>query len=357
MFWLGLIVATCFVPGYTGASVPTQWAVLSAVLPFYLFKQGQTGPIHWLGLATLLYAALSMTWASSFLDAEFGMWLLAIWFLSFHLGTTDLDLGPLFAGLAAGLSVSSVVAIFQWFGFHPVEAYISPHSAGLLFSPTVLGASCALVILALIEYNRWQWIPGLLPALILSQSRGGWLILIAGLAFRWLPWPLLLALPAILAINLVNFPITSDLERLLIWGEALRHLSVWGNGIGSFTSYYYVQPPHLVHPEFVHNDPLQLLFELGPAAAPILLAFGVAMYKLRSPTLFAFLLLGTFYFPLWCPITAFIGCALAGRGVSAWYRSRNRLHDGRSPILLGNSLHQRPVDEYGHSLIPFLTND
>jgi hypothetical protein len=357
MFILGFIVAVCYVPGYTGAFVPTQWVVLSAVLPFFLRERGQVGPIHWLGLATFAYAILSFAWSASPPDAGFGLWVMAIWFLSFHLGTTEVDLGDLFSGLAAGLAVSSLVAVFQYLGYHPIlEAYYST-PPGLLFNPTVLGASCALVALALIEYRRWPYIPGVLLGLLLSQSRGAWLIFTLGLAFRWVYWPVLCLAAAAVALLATHHPISSDIERLTIWGEALRNLVPWGNGIGSFTSFYYLALPHLIHPEFVHNDPLQLLFELGPAATTILLAFGIAMYQLRSPTLFAFILLATFYFPLWCPITAFIGCTLAGRGVSAWYRSRNRMRLGRSTLLLGHPIHQSQYDPNWNFNLPTLSND
>ena len=145
MFLLGLIVATCFIPGYVGAFIPAQWAVLSCILPLGLWRSGVLGPVGLLGLAILAFATLSFAWAPNAMDAGFGLWLLCLWALALWFGTTVDDFRPLWQGLAIGLTVSSVIATFQYFGFAPVLANSAERPTGLFFNSTLLGASACHV--------------------------------------------------------------------------------------------------------------------------------------------------------------------------------------------------------------------
>lgn len=336
MFLLGLLLAICYVPGITGASVPTQWVLLSAILPLGLWRSGVLGPTHFAGLAILAWSALSLLWVPNLWDGLYGFWILAILALAFWLGSTISDFRGLWKGLALGLSCSSLVAISQWLGYAPVES-APGNPSGLFFNSTLLGASCAIVLIALWSEKLWLWMPGILPGLILANSRGAYLVLAFVIASRYVPLLLLSLALMLAAIAFSLVPNDSDSTRLMIWGMALRELTFFGHGIGSFGSFIYIHHNTLVIPDRVHNDYLQLWFELGPASLAIGFIYAVALFQRQSPLwpiFLAFAILGLFYFPLWAPIPAFIGAMVAGRLASDWHHSlflRAGWRSGRLP--------------------------
>lgn len=351
MFLLGLILPVCFIPGLTGASIPTQWVLLSVVLPCFLWRPITLGPAHWLGLLALAYAGASFFWSISHYDALWGLWLIFIWALGFRLGSTALDLRELFRGLAYGLTINSGVALIQWLGYSPFLT--DGGCPGILYNTTVLGASAALVILGLLHLGYWHLVPGVALGLVLSGSRGAWLALAVGLLARRLHWSLLalgvLCLGGYFSLALSH----SDALRLYLWSIAGARLTLFGNGIGSFTSLYYIatdllfnSPVRLVRPEFVHNDYLQLWFELGIGALPIYAIYAICLRHTAHPQwpfFVAFATLSTFYFPLWCPLTSFIGCVVAGRCVASWHHA-GCPGFGWRPHFLSRPRRQQPSD-------------
>lgn len=323
MFFLGLTLPICFLPGTIGASVPVQWVLLSAILPLGLWRLGSINPGHLAGLAVLAWSALSFAWSPSAYDSGYGMWLLAIWALSFWLGSTTTNLVPLWKGLAAGISISTAVAVAQYFGYSPV--LIHSGYPGLLFNTTLAAATCALVIVALASAHLWLWLPMPILGLILANSRGAYLVLAATAALRFLPWTLVLTLIVAVGILLSITPSGSDTTRLVNWGMAIRGMTPWGNGIGSYSSLYYLFNQQIIRPERVHNDYLQLWYELGVGCIPLLGIYFLALRQRLSrewPVFVAFAIYGLFYFPLWAPTTAFIGCLVAGRLVADWHHNR-----------------------------------
>jgi hypothetical protein len=347
MFYLGLIVSVCFVPGYTGAIIPTQWAVLSIVLPLGLWRSGALGPSALAGLAALAWSAISLAWAPNTYDAGFGLWLMCIWALALWFGSTIDDFRPLWQGLAIGLTVSSAIAIAQHLGFAPVLAHTAERPTGLFFNSTLMGASAALVIIALVSQRQWFYIPGVLPALILSGSRGAFLVLTLALLTRWLRVRYILCSMAIAALFLVlavgDLTGDSDTTRLTIWGAALRQLTFWGHGIGSFTTFYIATSSRMLYPGWVHNDYLQLWFELGIGALAIFWLYALALSQRSSdhwPIIFSFTLFGLFYFPLWTPLPAFMACMAAGAMLRDRHLDRIACTHGR---LVGLPLHPRRV--------------
>lgn len=323
MFWLGLILATCFVPGYTGITIPSQWAVLSALLPLGLWRVGVLGPSHYAGLAALAWSALSLTWAYNVPDAVWGLWLLSIWAGAFWLGSTLHDFEPLLKGLAAGLAVSTAAAIAQHLGYAPTFADPKGSPSGLFYNSTVLAANSALVLIALVSHRLWLWTLPLLPALWLANSRGAFLVLVAvyiARQFHWLVSLTILTAAAIIFISLVA-PGTSDYVRLSIWGVALHNLNLLGHGIGSFAAIYYVKDGAVTHPEFAHNDYIQLWFELGIGAVAIYFIYATCLLHRQSlywPTFLGFAIYSLFWFPLYAPLSAFLGALVAGRIVVDW---------------------------------------
>lgn len=360
MFWLGLLLPVCFIPGYTGASIPTQWVVLSALLPACLWLGRLTTPGHWLFLASGFWALSSIGWAVDVYSSVYGLWLFAIWFLSYHLGTLGTDLPKLFKGLAIGLTINVAIGITQVLGFTPVES-VDIRGAGFLFNPTVLGVCCALVLVALICTKQWMLTPLLAVGISISGSRGAFLILAAGLAAqRRLIIPfLLVASLAALAFTALGLP--SDLVRLQIWGITIRALDPFGAGIGSFSDVHYItgNMERLIRPEFAHNDPLQLTYELGLGAIPIFVLFGMALWKRSEffPVLFAWTIAALFYFPTYSPLAAFMGFLLAGHSLRPHAVDVPDLFDRRHDVLLGHTAWGHGDDLSGSEDIPLAKRD
>lgn len=169
-------------------------------------------------------------------------------------------------------------------------------------------------MVALACAQDWRYVPAMLPGLWLAHSRGGWLIVALGAVCLAWGWRLaLLALLAAAAVSL-TWPGPSDMERFLIWRAALSGLDWDGRGMGSFADVLF-RTDALYYPGHVHNDYLQLAFELGIGAVPVYLIYAATLARTESrywPAFAGFALAGMFFFPLYTPITAFIGAALAG---------------------------------------------
>ena len=356
MIWLGLLIAVCFVPGYTGASIPTQWAVLSCVMPLALWRKGELTPLHWAGIAFLVYACLSLVWARDIFLGVWGVWTWTMIALAVWWGSTS-SLRPIICGLAIGMGVSSALAVLQWLGYSPVATANPLRPAGLYYNPMAHGEILALMIVALAAYRLWWYIPALLPGLLLSGSRGAFAALGLGLICVWLRRSpvILFAVAAGLFILAFTYSPT-DLMRLQIWKVTWLNLSLLGHGAGSFEGLIFMSSPtNLLHPEYAHNDFLQLAFEFGLGAA---IPVGILLLALRQvsspewPILATVLFMATFSFPLYMPVTAFIAALCTGRLVSdlgvSWYRRGDRR---RGFVLWGDSS-EAPTDNPRSELVP-----
>lgn len=355
MFYLGLLTAVCYIPGYIGASIPAQLAFLSIVLPLGLWRHTPLSLGHLAGLLTLGWSAISLLWTPNIWDGLHGLWLFAIWALTFYLGSTITDLRPIWRGLAAGLTVSSLVAIVQALGYRPVESTGDTGFPGLLFNQTVLGASCALTIIALWTQRQWLWIPGLLPGLYLANSRGAYLTLAIVAVARYLHWTVAAGVLSLGGLFFLTHLSGSDSIRLTIWGAAGRVLTLLGYGIGSFSTFLMLTPTQLYHPDRVHNDYLQLLFELGLGAIPIFYIYLANLRDRRSdhwPVFLAFAILGLFYFPLWAPVPAFIGCLCAGTMFADRHQSWLLSSPGRYSSLPSGPLRRPLFARLGRQALP-----
>jgi hypothetical protein len=315
LFFLGLLLPVCFISGWTGVSIPTQWAVLSCLLPLSLWRTGRMSVFHWLGVAFLTYAFARAFWPLVPYDTVFALWVITLWALSFWFGSTLGSLSSLFRGLALGLTVSTAVAIGQAFGLHPVLT-MPENLAGLLFNQTVQASMIALTIIGLVCYGHWLYIPALLPGLYLAHSRGGWLVLVVGLLARYANLWVIAALASALAIYYTTFLDLSDNYRLQTWAITAKNITLWGYGPGSFNALLFWVKGIQIRPEFAHNDYLQLAFEYGVGAIPLLAIFALSLtqrHVREYPVFIGFLALATFYFPLHHIFVAFVGAMCAGR--------------------------------------------
>lgn len=347
MFWLGLLLAICYVPGYTGASVPTQWAVLSIVLPLGLWRVSSYDIGHKLLFGFVLYAILGACWSLNLYSWVWGMWLVGIWVLAYHWGTLCKDLRGLWKGLAVGLCASVAVAIAQALDYAPVEANDPYQYSGLFFNSSLFGVTIGLVLVGLAVHNLWWYMPPMALGLILSGSRGGILVVVIGLIARFGGATLAIGAFACMGIAFLAVIDLADAQRLQIWGVTIRALNIFGHGAGSFLDLYYVRNTKvtLIHPEFAHNDFLQLTYEYGIGALFLIVipALALASRSAERAVLVAWLALATFYFPLYAPLPAFIGLVVAGHCLHSWALVRNHSNRRRFSIL---SWLRRDDDKY-----------
>lgn len=343
MFWLGVILPICFVAPYTGATIPTQWPLLCFFLvPSLWSREGYMTPWHWLGLAFFAYACFSQIWSP---DPGYGLWIAAIWVLSFWWGSTKVSLFSLWQGLAWGLILNLPIAIAQKLGHSPVM-YFSRDPAGLLYNSTLYGSITALVMIQLIRNRQWWLSLALCPGLVLAHSFGGYAILGLTLVAAYIHWSVAVIGLISGAFYMLSDPGSSDQLRLAIWGVAWAGLKWQGWGAGSFTEVFLYQGGStLIHPEFSHNDFIQLWFEYGAAAVAIYAIIAAALLHRSSEAIagwyamFPLTILALFYFPLWNPILAFLLCATAGhilrrhdplRGLRDRWRSNRMARTSRS---------------------------
>ncbi len=312
-------MSLCYVPGITGAALSTQYAVLSMVLPFTLWRQGNVTAFHWLGIALIAFASTSLLWNTDPLGGIHGLWMLCIAGLTFWLGSTLTTLRYVYAGLAVGGAVSSIIAGFQLL---PTAAGIP---AGLYYNSAAQGEILALLIVALFSERMYFYAVPLMPGVALAQSRGAWLALLIGVLGLYVRKTWLLAVAAAAVCIAMWIGGVSDAERWRIWLAAWGDLSWFGNGVGSFASQMYWDRGRVLYPEFVHNDALQLAYEYGIAAAVPAAIFAFVLLQTQArewPVVLAFVVMGLFSFPLYMPVTAFIGILAAGRIVRDRYRVR-----------------------------------
>ena len=315
MFWLGL-ASMIDAPGFLRASIPFGWAILSALLPLALWRKGEVTFLHWALAGFLLYALTSILWTPWWQDGVWAVWQFALFGLAFWLGSTLSSTRSILLGAAIGLWISSAAAIAQVLG--DTTLLFIRAGAGLFYSPILSGETAALVILGLVAYEEWWYILGVAPLLILSQSRGAWLALGFGLIAHYgRSWWLLAGtvFGSLAAVLVVGSP--HDTLRIGIWTSALDLLRPFGWGAGSFLAL--LLPG--IHPEYAHNDFLQLAFEYGLGAAPLLLLLALCAIRRTSrewPIYMAFLFMACFSFPFYMPTTLFLGALCAGRLARDW---------------------------------------
>lgn len=207
------------------------------------------------------------------------------------------------------LGASSMIAIGQHLGWHPVPQWSMEVSSGLFFNPMAHGEILALAIISFIVWREYLYVLPLLPGLYLSDSRGAIASLIIGLvAHVTRSWILtVIILLAGMDYFLLNMN-HGDIQRLLIWHAAATNLTLFGNGFGSFWDLWMGDPAW--QPQYVHNDYLQAIFELGIfSAIPFAgLAWAVTKTHARAwPVLIAFLFMATFSMPMHLPFALTIG--------------------------------------------------
>lgn len=321
LFILGFGVITAYIPGIIGASISTGWLFLLIVAPIlFLYCKLELG----IGFFFIIYASISLLWTEVLNIAWFHLLQLIVLSIVFVIGQNIKDLTPIFKGLAFGLGLASIVAIAQKFGYTGVYT-LKNTTASLFINPNIYSEISAILLVALIVFKLWWWVPVTLPGLILVQSRAAFLALGIGL-FIW-AWQTnkRLAVALILAVGMIGayfywdrFSFNSIQERLDIWADTLNGFKFLGNGVGSFEALFPYYATHidteLARPRYAHNDLLQIGFEFGIGSILFIMAL-INVFKSRKSEvviLFTVFIISMFTYPLHIPTTSFIAFLVAG---------------------------------------------
>lgn len=331
-------------PGLLSPADVPRWAALSIVVPLLVFW---TAPKlvgwHFALAATLLWASASIWWSLNAAIAFGAWWKLAILSLLVMLGATISTPRPIFIGIWSGIVLNGLLAIGQAVGVLPIPIDQAIGPAGLLVNKNFLGELSALGIALALGTKSYRWLPWLLIPLGLTHCRGAILAtFVVSVCWLWRYSRTMAVLTGLLGVNLAivywqgrGFDYTAS-ERLKMLLDTLPQLTLWGAGIGSFVVEYpgfnALTDTLASRPEHLHNDALELIFELGLGATPLLGLVGAAF--LRAPHaiqlgLLAVAICSLVGFPLSIPSTAVPFALLIGHCLGLRPSLRGRLGDER----------------------------
>ena len=334
---LSFLATALYWPGTISPSETPRFALL-ALVPF-LLRGFQITASHVAGLIFIAWAALSLAWTAAPLDGVNALLVIFVFACCFCLGSQIENMRSVYIGAALGLSLSSLVAIAQWLGYHvvPKVTVIS----GLFVNGNFMAEAAALVVVAIVAERIWWAVPMVLPAVVLPQARGALLavaVLHCLLNFRhrrWF-WFAVGAVPAIVLVYIATrgTDVSSIDDRLRYFGRQRsgeQAVTTFGHGLGSFRSRFAVidvRAAAAAMPEFAHNDFLNIAFELGVVGLAMFCAFCVT---LAGPMDTARLVLIALFvemcleYPTHLPTTGFIGLVAAGHAVRNRYLLRDFL--------------------------------
>lgn len=300
-----------------------RWLMLALTASASIFwTRSRPGSGHWLGLAFLCYAALSVSWAPSRYDGVAAVAQLALLGLVFFVGsgTSNEDARSWTTGLGWSCVVQGLFLVAQLAGSRPVQVIGGPGGsdlAGLFVDRDVAGALGAAALILVLGRGLWVFVPAAAACALLPQSHASYLALVvAGLLWLWPRASLgtrvvgLTAAPAILGALLIGRS-ASMMERLSIWQTAATHLTIFGHGAGSFAVL-------LPAAGYAHDEYLQFTFEYGAGGFALagVLVFAVWRVRaLREPewhALVALLVCAALGYTLHAPATAALVALLAG---------------------------------------------
>jgi hypothetical protein len=213
--------------------------------------------------------------------------------------------------IAIGVGISGAIAICQTaFGFHGIYQIAIP--GGLFLNKNLMGEAACLAFIAAVTHRLWLSALITTLPLVLSGCRAAYLGAFVGVLF-WLAWPLravLLAAGAAVVFAAYatghGLDLPSLAQRIYMWQDAAASLRWFGDG-----SYELLFPtfrePHL------HNDWLQLVYELGIAGLiPLAAVLAAATRQQAALFVAALFIIACFGFPLQMPATAWFAAFVIG---------------------------------------------
>lgn len=332
---LGFSTAVAFWPGLLSAATAPRWAILAAGTPLVSrLDPRRVRPSFLTGLAVLLvYAAVSLAWTPDRLTGlnEFFRLLIFAAVVAAAAGVEDID--PVLEAIGWGVAVSSVLAVLDTAGWALVDQVAADDGnrgppAGLFFNPAVLAETAALLLVWALVRGRYLLAAALWSPLLLCHSRIAITAAVIGAVAAMPRRVLWVALPVVglgFAMGLLGFSLLGTVkvasadQRIALWLQTIAGLNWFGHGIGSFAA----TEPRM---EYAHSDFLQAIYELGPAAVPLVVAVLVSMRRNRLGMAAALGSTAAVSFPLHTPV----GLLLAGLLVGDLGRVRLPLCRGRS---------------------------
>lgn len=316
----------------TSALAP-RWAVLAVGIPLCLLLQERKDTNikrlpYWL-LLVLCAMAVPTLWAQDQFSSLDELIHFAILAGAFYLGAQERDLTPAWLGIAAGVNISAVLALWQMLGWADIEQAIPP--AGLFMNKNMFAEAGMVSLVALLALGKRYYLllPGTLVATILPASRAVYGALLITLAVMWSrkrPYLSATAFLLVLVAAVTSFIFMraeSASLRLEYWAAAVSHLSWLGHGANSFSAL-------VPSAWYAHSEPVQLAYEFGVLALPL---FVLVIYALGGPhgperlVLFAVVAVGLLSFPLRMPLTGFAAALAAGHLVAGRFDLR-----GHKPV-------------------------
>lgn len=321
----GFLLSVVYIPGIVGASISTGWLFLFILMPVIIcFYKIPIKPSHVIGSLFLIYASISLFWTYSLNIGFFYLLQLIALSLCFCLGSALFDIKPIIKGLSIGLLISVIVAFAQYFNWHDVFS-VNNNPAGLFVNTNVFCEICAIILICLLVFKLYWWIAIPIPGLLLVHSRAAILGTMVGLiAISWSKSKFYtflflfvgIILGSVYYIDHSNLP--SINQRFALWVDTFNGLKLFGNGVGSFESMYPFYSLNtetwLERPKYAHNDLLQIVFEYGIGSL-FLIWFVLNILKIKCEKRIILYAIGTislFSFPFHIPVSAFIGCLVAG---------------------------------------------
>jgi hypothetical protein len=296
---VAFLIAVACVPSWAGMATSPRWVLVALSVYF----------IDWWCLPFTILCL----WKLDFDQAAH--WTFLCGALCWGMRLDDRTLERVITWFAAGVAVSSVLAIGQTFwDWAVVPQLISP--AGLFLNKNLLAEAACFVVIAALIRGQWWSVAVAMPALVLTWERAAWLgafmscfVLVPMKQRVWL----VVAGGALIATFLwTGFDLgTSTMaQRVLIWRDAVNSLTWLGNGSYDLSGVT-IREPNL------HNDWLQFVFELGVAGLAVNCVF--AWWAVRSYQsmvfMVAIIVVGSFSFPLHMPATGWFIAIVIGNSL------------------------------------------
>jgi hypothetical protein len=320
--FLSFLVTVAFVPGWSGAALAPRWAILAIAVPFLIQASLNFTAAHLAMLLFLGWMTLSFAWTFDPLGGVQAIAQFAIIVGLFFAGARVADLRPILTGAALGIGASSIISLFQMNGWHGLAQITVP--AGLFVNGNFMAEAAVLILVGVIAERMWWAVPLAAPAALLPGARGPLMALVIALTFwirnRYVTALVLLVVACVVLASIhFGYRVGSVTQRAQIYADTISAMTFFGNGIGSFYTRFpsFASSNTLIErPDHVHNDGLEVLFEAGIGAAFLIPVF-IALYRYGRGTtggliLLAFGVESLVEFPLYLPVTAFLGAVVAG---------------------------------------------
>lgn len=317
---LAFIVGVAYWPGIYGAPFMPRWWVIAVGLP--LVSRLDPRELDPLVLSCLVgalgWGALTLVWTPHLFGGTLA-WLQMLWLAAAMIAAAGTDNAErMIAALAAGVAVSSGMVLLQVAGISLVNPVGAP--VGLFWNTEVFAELAAPLWVWALFRRRWVLHSAMLVPIVVCQSRVAVIVALAGALYgwraprRWIKPVAVLLLLLLVVVIVGGFKVPTADQRLLLWGTAVRSVTLFGRGLGWWFS---------AHPfpfeEYAHSDVLQAFVELGWAGL-FLVVLGLIVlvrmmdrgYVAERAAFVAVAIETVVSFPLHLPANGFLVAVLAG---------------------------------------------